>query len=65
LGTTDVLIKVYRNGPADYGINQYKYGEYMDWILLNEQNVTVRFAPIPGSVEYDQARAMMWKITPP
>ncbi len=69
LGTTDVLVQVMRNGPTNvanetYGIDQFKYGELLDYLLLNNQNITARVATIKGYYN-DQVRVMMWKITPP
>jgi len=64
LNTTEVFVYAIRNN-SEYGISQFTPAGVtfsVEWLWLSNNELTVRVAPISGTLSYDEVRFMIWKI---
>jgi len=64
LKTTEVLVYIIRNNSQE-SITQVKYGEWMHWSKLTEDEISVQLQWLGGPLTYDKIRIMIWKISQP
>ena len=64
LNTTEVQVYIIRNNSQE-SITQVKYGEWMHWSKLTENEISVQLQWLGGPLTYDKIRIMIWKIPQP
>ena len=64
LNTTEVLVYYVRNNSQEF-VTQLKYGDWMQWSKLTENEINLRVDWLGGLLTYDKIRVMIWKISEP
>jgi hypothetical protein len=64
LNTTEVLVYYVRNNSQEF-VTQLKYGDWMQWSKLTENEINLRVDWLGGPLTYDKIRVMIWKISEP
>jgi len=64
LNTTEVLVYYVRNNSQEF-VTQLKYGDWMQWSKLTENEIKLRVDWLGGPLTYDKIRVMIWKISEP
>ena len=64
LNTTEVLVYYVRNNSQEF-VTQLKYGDWMQWSKLTENEINLRVDWLGGPLTYDKIRVMIWKIAEP
>jgi hypothetical protein len=64
LNTTEVLVYCVRNNSQEF-VTQLRYGDWMQWSKLTENEIILRVDWLGGPLTYDNIRVMIWKISEP
>jgi hypothetical protein len=64
LNTTEVLVYYVRNNSQEF-VTQLKYGDWMQWSKLTENEIKLRVDWLGGPLTYDKIHVMIWKISEP
>jgi hypothetical protein len=64
LNTTHVLVYFLRNNSQEF-VTQLRYGEWMQWSKLTENEISVVVQWAASPLTYDKIRVMIWKISGP